>query len=137
VYSHPRLLIAMAWSWIWGFVWFVLFFVVGVTSAFAFHTAVPATIAFLLFFPAGLFVTAGRWFLRCPQCQHVILVGRRPEHPAATLAYHGRGLAGIILDIAMKRQFTCLECGYHCTLFDTKGSNQSLEPTAGRRDAHT
>jgi hypothetical protein len=52
----------MAWSWIWGFVWLALFFLVGVTSAFVFHTAVPATIAFLLFFLAGLFVRLAAGF---------------------------------------------------------------------------
>jgi hypothetical protein len=117
MYSHPRTLYVMAWAWIWGFVCLALFFLVGVTSAFTFQTVVPATVTFLLFFPAGLFVTAGRWFLRCPKCRCVVLIGRRPEHPDATRAYRGRGLAGIILDIATKRQFTCLECGYHCTLF--------------------
>ena len=27
------------------------------------------------------------------------------------------------LDIARKRQFTCLECGYHCKLFKDEGPN--------------
>jgi hypothetical protein len=118
MYSHPRLLFAMAWSWIWAGVWLFLFFAVGVTSAFAFHTPWPATIAFLLFLGPALFITAGRWFLRCPQCHCIILVGRRPQHPAASLAYGDRGLASIISDIARRKQFTCLECGYHCRLFE-------------------
>jgi hypothetical protein len=114
---RERLLIVMCWAWIWGFFWLVVCLIASasVTAGISHSVALPA-VAFCLFFPPALFITIGRWFLRCPHCHCVVLVSRRPEHPHALKAYYGRGLAGVIFDIAKNRQFTCLECGYHCVL---------------------
>lgn len=94
----------------------LLLTIVGVGVVFAFHSVALATIAFCLFFPAGLFVTIVRLFLRCPACRSVILVGRLPEHSEAQRRYGKRGLVGVIDDILKNHTFTCLECGCPCAL---------------------
>ena len=117
--SSPRIpfLCAVAWLGVWSLLWFGLS-LVGAVVAVVWRYPLLVIVAFPFFLVSSLVLLPARYLFRCPTCRRRLLVQGGDElHPKRSRMPFGlASWVAICLDIALRREFTCLHCGQRSKL---------------------